>query len=76
MFTFASTNLPSDSWASFSRTGLSIWQGPHHGAQKSTTTGTVEDRSMISLAKVSETTSMTAGHDEDAEDISLMAGVS
>ena len=59
MSTLASTNLPPYSCASFSRTGLSIRQGPHQGAQKSTTTGTVEDRSMISRTKVSDVTSMT-----------------
>ena len=65
MSTLASTNLPSYSCASFSRTGPSIRHGPHHAAQKSTTTGTVEDRSMISRSKVSDVTSMTFGEDED-----------
>ena len=72
MSTFASTNLPPYSRASFSRTGLSILQGPHQGAQKSTTTGTVRGSLDDLLAKVSETTSMTSGHGEDAGDVSLI----
>ena len=59
ILTLASRNLPPYSPASFSRIGLSIRQGPHQGAQKSTTTGTVEDRSITSRTKVSDVASMT-----------------
>jgi hypothetical protein len=40
MSTRASTNAPACSSASRSRIGPSTRHGPHHGAQKSTTTGT------------------------------------
>src|SRR4051794_865978 len=49
--------LPSSSPASFSIVGASIRQGPHHGAQKSTITGTDESRtSDFQLASVNSST--------------------
>src|SRR3954468_245927 len=38
---FTSLSWPARSVASFSRAGLTIRHGPHHGAQMSTSTGTV-----------------------------------
>src|ERR1044071_7071906 len=42
MLTFAIFNLPSSSVANSSRIGAIALQGPHHGAQKSTSTGVVD----------------------------------
>src|SRR5687767_7712376 len=42
MFTFAILTFPLYSVASSSRTGAIILQGPHHSAQKSTSTGSAE----------------------------------
>ena len=39
MLTLASTTLPSVASVTFSRIGPSVWHGPHHGAQRSITTG-------------------------------------
>jgi hypothetical protein len=58
---FASTHAPSPSPASFSSTGLSWRHGPHHAAQKSSTTGTCMDRSITSSRKVASVTSITCG---------------
>ena len=44
--------------ASFSSTGESCLQGPHHSAQKSITTGVVSDRSRTSDWNVASVTSM------------------
>ncbi len=44
--------LPPCARTTFSRMGVSCLQGPHHGAQKSTSTGTLRDASSTSLAKV------------------------
>src|SRR3954452_5716025 len=53
MFSFATLALPAYSVASSSRTGASILHGPHHSAQKSTSTGTVDLRTSCSqLASV------------------------
>src|SRR5262245_2674256 len=38
--TLATTALPASVCATFSTSGAIMWHGPHHGAQKSTTTGT------------------------------------
>ena len=57
--TLASTQAPPPSTASFSSTGESCLQGPHHSAQKSTTTGVVSERSSTSDWKVASVTSMT-----------------
>src|SRR5207248_10754071 len=57
----ASTTLPSRLPASRSRRGVSWRHGPHHSAQKSTTTGVVLERSRTSASKVASVTSMTMG---------------
>jgi hypothetical protein len=46
--TLASTKPPVCSSASRSRIGPRVRQGPHQGAQKSTTTGMVAERTMTS----------------------------
>ena len=51
VFTLASTHSPRASPASRSSTGPSVRHGPHHGAQKSTRTGTWRLFSMTSLWK-------------------------
>jgi hypothetical protein len=56
--TLASTQAPSSSMASFSSTGVSCLQGPHHSAQKSMTTGVESDRSSTSVWNVASVTSM------------------
>ncbi len=50
--TLASSTAPPVSATTFSRIGPSVLHGPHHSAQRSTTTGTVVDRSMTTSAKV------------------------
>jgi hypothetical protein len=45
--------------ASFSSSGVSWRHGPHHAAQKSTTTGVVAERSRTSAWKVASETSIT-----------------
>src|SRR5690606_12875021 len=57
--TLASTHEPPPSTASFSSTGESCLHGPHHSAQKSTTTGEVRERSSTSDWKVASVTSIT-----------------
>jgi hypothetical protein len=46
-------------WRSTARssTGARVWQGPHQSAQKSTSTGTVFERSSTSAWKVASVTS-------------------
>src|SRR2546423_2128946 len=55
----ASTTSPSRAAAAFSRIGVRVRHGPHHSAQKSTTTGVVRERSTTSCSKVASVTSMT-----------------
>src|SRR5665213_2025846 len=50
--TFTNLILPLASRTSFSRVGVRALQGPHHGAQKSTRTGTDFEASITSAAKV------------------------
>ena len=50
---------PLNSLASFSSTGPNIRQGPHQGAQKSTTMGTCRERSSTSAWNVVSVTSIT-----------------
>src|SRR5690606_27771469 len=50
--TLASRKAPPYSAASFSRTGPRVRQGPHHSAQKSTSTGTSSDFCRTSASKV------------------------
>ena len=57
-FTFTSATFPSVASTTFSMIGPSVWHGPHHGAQRSTTTGTDFDRWMTSLSNVSSVTSL------------------
>jgi len=40
--------------------GPSVLHGPHHSAQRSTTTGTVIDRSMTAVPNVASVTSVTS----------------
>src|SRR5437867_13252975 len=54
MSTFTSKNLPAYSFASFSSSGPNCRHGPHHGAQKSTTTGNSLDFRSTSASKVCE----------------------
>ena len=58
--TFASTQQPPPSAASRSSTGESCLHGPHHSAQRSSTTGTWKERSSTSAWKVASVTSTTA----------------
>ena len=51
MFILTSLTLPLAAFTTFSRTGVSCLQGPHHGAQKSTRTGTLRDASITSARK-------------------------
>ena len=51
---------PSRVVAAFSSTGPSARQGPHHSAQKSTTTGTDFERSRTSVSKSCSVTSIVA----------------
>ena len=53
---FATINFPSYSFAIFSRVGPNIMQGPHQLAQKSTSTGVVEDFSITSDSKFASVT--------------------
>src|SRR3546814_10353424 len=59
--TFASTTFPSVSAITFSMIGPSVLHGPHHSAQRSTTTGTDFERSTTSVAKVASVTSIDIG---------------
>ena len=58
MSTFASTTAPSRRSTASSRIGVSCRHGPHHAAQKSTTTGTSRERSITSASNVASVTSM------------------
>jgi len=59
--TLARTQAPLPASASRSSTGESCLQGPHQVAQRSTTTGTCNDRSRTSAWKLCSVTSMTKG---------------
>ena len=56
---FASATLPSRAATACSKTGVSWRQGPHHSAQKSTTTGIVRERSTTCTSKSCSVTSKT-----------------
>ncbi len=56
-FTFASSTEPPVASITSSRMGPSVLQGPHHGAQRSTTTGTCSDRSSTDCSKSASFTS-------------------
>src|SRR5919201_5049018 len=55
--TFTSESRPSRAATSRSSTGASAWHGPHHSAQKSTTTGCSRERSTTWVSKVASVTS-------------------
>src|SRR5947207_13270478 len=55
-----SLTLPLAAWTTFSSTGASCLQGPHHSAQKSTRTGWRFDSSITSFMKVCVVVSLTA----------------
>src|SRR3546814_11889153 len=59
--TFASTTLPSVSAITFSMIGPSALHGPHHSAQRSTTTRTDFERSITCVAQVASVTSIDIG---------------
>ena len=59
---FATTSLLSNSFATFSKVGPSILQGPHHSAQKSTKTGIVFDFSITSFSNVLSVTLISIGN--------------
>ena len=52
IFILTSLTLPLAARTAFSRTGVSCLQGPHHGAQKSISTGWRFDSSMTSFTNV------------------------
>src|SRR5579863_5955390 len=60
MSTFASSTAPLVSATTFSMIGPSVLHGPHHSAQRSTTTGTVIERSITAVPKVASVTSVTS----------------
>src|SRR6266851_4634568 len=60
MSILTSLTLPLAAWTTFSSTGPSCLQGPHHSAQKSTSTGWRFDSSITSLTKVWVVVSFTA----------------
>src|ERR1035441_4389135 len=57
--TLASSTAPLVSSMTLSSIGPSVRHGPHHDAQSSTTTGTLFERSMTSVANVASETSFT-----------------
>src|ERR1044071_5162777 len=59
MFILASLTLPFVAFTAFSRTGVSCLQGPHQGAQKSTSTGWSLDSSITSFMKPCVVVSLT-----------------
>ena len=59
MFILASLTLPLAAFTAFSRIGVSCLQGPHQGAQKSTSTGWCLDSSITSLTKPCVVVSLT-----------------
>src|SRR5690606_7355633 len=56
--TLTSMTRPANSAATFSMIGPSVRQGPHHGAQKSTTTGCAFEASRTSGSNVAVVTSI------------------
>src|SRR5580704_17103992 len=59
MFILTSLTLPLAAFTAFSSTGVSCLHGPHHGAQKSTSTGWRLDSSITSLTKLCVVVSLT-----------------
>ena len=60
MFILTSVTLPPASATAFSSAGASCLHGPHHGAQKSTSTGWRVEAASTSGPKVAVVTSLTA----------------
>ncbi len=60
--TFASSTLPARLAIAASSAGVSCRHGPHHSAQKSTTTGNSRDRSTTSVTKSDSLTSLLTAH--------------
>src|SRR5664280_1295755 len=58
--TGASSTAPPVSSMTFSMIGPSVLHGPHHSAQRSTTIGTVIDRSITAVPNVASVTSVTS----------------
>ncbi len=58
MFILTSLTLPPAARTAFSSAGCSCLHGPHHGAQKSTSTGWRRDSWMTSAAKVAVVVSL------------------
>ena len=58
MFTLARMTPPLAAVTAFSSSGVSCLHGPHHVAQKSTSTGCVIDAVITSSRKVAEVTSL------------------
>src|SRR5262249_16053980 len=61
MLSLASTTWPLRSCTNRSRIGVSIRQGPHHGAQKSTSTSTSCDRCTTACSRLASFTPRTHG---------------
>jgi len=61
MFIFTSRTLPRASATTFSRAGCNCLQGPHQGAQKSTSTGWFRESWITSAVKLLVVTSLTGG---------------
>ena len=59
MFILTSLTLPPAALTAFSSTGVSCLHGPHHGAQKSTSTGWRADSAMTSWRKAAVVVSFT-----------------
>src|SRR5215475_3279363 len=59
MLTFTRRTLPLCARTTFSRMGVSCLQGPHQGAQKSTSTGRCREASSTSLVKVATVAFLT-----------------
>src|SRR5271154_3750501 len=66
MLILTSLTAPFASFTTFSSAGPSVLQGPHHGAQKSTMTGTSREASSTSAAKVSSEESLILGAEAGA----------
>src|SRR5258708_8037710 len=59
MLILTSFTAPLAAFTTFSMIGCSVLHGPHHGAQKSTITGTVREASSTSLANLFWSLSLT-----------------
>src|SRR5215212_589511 len=60
MFILTSLTLPPAAFTAFSITGVSCLHGPHHGAQKSTSTGCFDDSWMTSWRNAAVVVSLTS----------------